>query len=150
MFSVGIIGGGAEGINPAGGVVSLPPSLEYLARDSGLNSTIYATYLASGQSSSGGSNLVWLSRPSTFSWLNDAQFNVNFQIRATVLSSNAVDQFTNTGVWLPLTTTTTQIALSRTRQTGVETWAYLRIEIRRVSTGAIEATSDIYLNIKTV
>ncbi|HBN54760.1 MAG TPA: hypothetical protein DD456_12260 [Stenotrophomonas sp.] len=150
MFSVGNIGGGAAGVSPSGGVVSLPSSLEYLARDSGLNSTIFATYLANGQSSSSGSTIVWLSRPAGFSWITDAQFNVNFQIRATVLSSNAVDQFTNTGAWLPLTTATTQIGLSRTRQTGVETWAYLRIEIRRISTGVIEATSDIYLNIKTV
>ncbi len=150
MFSVGNIGGGAAGVSPSGGVVSLASSLEYLARDSGLNSAIYATFLASGVSSNSGSNLVWLSRPATFSWLNDAQFNVNFQIRATVLSSNAVDQFTNTGVWLPLTPTTTQIGLSRIRQTGVETWAFLRIEIRRISTGVVEATSDIYLNIKTV
>lgn len=148
MFNIGLLAS-IGGLNPAGGTATLPTYLEYIARDSGIDSTMLVTYGPDGLAYGAGSNLSWTSRPATYYWLDDPAFKDNFQLRATVMQSNAVSEFVGTGAWVPASTGLSA-GIKRVRQSGVVTYAYLKIEVKRISTGVIEATSDVYLRIETV
>lgn len=152
MFNAGILASAKGGLNPAGGVVNLSPYLEYLAKDTALTSGVYAVFGNGGTASSVGSNTTWVSRPANYNWIDDPKYAPNFQILGTVQTYNTVDSFTGTGAWYNLSDPTPiRIGINRARPSPSTTpsWAYIRLQIRRISTGTVEATGDIYLKIET-